>query len=404
MIDGFRLNRLFDCRTGFAIALAAAMLLLSPAASNADDVLTIGDKAPALDIEHWVSDRDGQFSGFTGFEKDKVYIVEFWATWCGPCISSMPHIVETQDEYADKGVQIISVSREKLETVEKFLKRKVRGEKEMTYAELTSAYCLTTDPDGSVSKDYMEAAGQGGIPTAFIVGKTGQIEWIGHPMQMDKPLEEIVADEWDRDAFAKEFAFEQKSDLLMASIGKLMRAGKAEDALEKVDSFLKTESEIIPARTMAQMKSIRASIAMEIGGEVAVSAFKEVIESAGDDAQMINQLTWSVVEQKKAGTEVDDAILKAACEAAAKGVKAAEKDGNDNFTAAMMDTHANLLYLCDKLEDAIAVQRKAAELSDQDEIIDFLEKLEAELKDKDKDKDKDEDEEKDQKDEDNEKS
>lgn len=381
MIDGFRLNRLFDCRTGFAIALAAAMLLLSPAASNADDVLTIGDKAPALDIEHWVSDRDGQFSGFTGFEKDKVYIVEFWATWCGPCISSMPHIVETQDEYADKGVQIISVSREKLETVEKFLKRKVRGEKEMTYAELTSAYCLTTDPDGSVSKDYMEAAGQGGIPTAFIVGKTGQIEWIGHPMQMDKPLEEIVADEWDRDTFAKKFAIEQKAGLAMSSIMRLVRDEKADEALKSLDSFLENDSEGVDRRTISRMKSMRKSIAMEVGGEVAVAAFAAMLEEAGDNQRMVSRLTRRVISQKKDGKEIDDKILKAACEAAEKSVAVAEEAGKDELTAQAMDTHANLLYLCGKLEDAIDVQKKAVALSDNKKLAKFLEELEEELKD-----------------------
>ena len=75
-----------------------------------------------------------------------------------------------------------------LDTVTEFLETDADGGK--TYGEITANYLLTTDPDGSVSRDYMEAAGQSGIPTAFIVGKTGEIEWIGHPMQMDGPLAE----------------------------------------------------------------------------------------------------------------------------------------------------------------------------------------------------------------------
>ncbi len=42
----------------------------------------------------------------------------------------------------------------------------------------------------------MEAAGQNGIPCAFIVGKDQKIEWIGHPMQMDAVLEQVVSDSW----------------------------------------------------------------------------------------------------------------------------------------------------------------------------------------------------------------
>lgn len=380
MTFGLRLNRFLNCRLGLATALAVTTLLFSSATTNAqDDVLTIGSKAPKLDIEHWMSDRDGEFADFDGFEKDKVYIVEFWATWCGPCISAMPHIVETQDKYADKGVQVISVSREKLETVEKFLKRKVRGEKEKTYAELTSAYCLTTDPDASVSKDYMQAAGQGGIPTAFIVGKTGEIEWIGHPMSMDKALEQIVGDEWDRDKFAKAFSVKQKADLLMASVNKLARTGDFEAALKKLDETLAGDTEEIPARTLARLKSMRNPIAMEVGGEVAVEAFQAMIEEAGDSTRSIGRLTSRVIKIKESGEELDDRILAAACKAAGKAVEIAEEAGKDKATAGAMHSHANLLYLCEKLEDAIVVQKKAAELSDEGRIAKFLKKLEKEM-------------------------
>jgi thiol-disulfide isomerase/thioredoxin len=364
-----------------AIFALCAFFSVATESAFAQDTLTIGDKAPKLDIEHWLSDRDGEFSDFSGFENDKVYIVEFWATWCGPCISSMPHIVETQDKYADKGVQIISVSKEDLETVEKFLENDVKGEEEMTYADLTSAYCLTTDPDGSVSKDYMRAAAQGGIPTAFIVGKTGEIEWIGHPMRMDKPLEEIVEDKWDRDSFAKEFKVTQQADLVMASIGNLLRDDKAEEALKKIDTYLEENSETASDRMVSRLKSMRTSVAMAVGGEEAVAAFKELVESAGDSPRSINRLTSRIVAMHKSGETFEDELLKTACEAAARSVELTEKGEKDKATAKAMNTHANLLYICNKLEDAIAVQKKAVELADIASHKKFLEKLEKELSD-----------------------
>lgn len=378
MKNCLRLTHFLHRRTGLAAALVLAVTLFSTTVTNADDVLTIGDKAPKLDIEHWVSDRDGQFSGFTGFEDDKVYIVEFWATWCGPCISSMPHIVETQDKYADKGVQIISVSNEDLETVEKFLKKTVRGEEDMTYAELTNAYCLTTDPDRSVSEDYMRAAGQNGIPTAFIVGKTGEIEWIGHPMRMDKPLEEVVEGKWDRKAFAEEFAVAQKEDLMMSSLMKMMRSGDFEKALTKIDDILANESEPASKQMIMRLKSMRTAVAMEVGGEEAIAAFAKMVEDAGDNPRAISRLTSRIISQSKSGTEFDEQILKTACEAAEKNVKLAEEAGKDKDTARAMDAHAKMLHICNKLDDAIAVQKKAVELSDQKAYVKFLEELEKE--------------------------
>ena len=113
-----------------------------------DNLLTIGSVAPALDIEHWVQDGEGKFQPVTEFKPGNIYIVEFWATWCGPCIRSMPHLSKLQREYADKNVTLISVSDEDLETVNGFLEKEADAEEGKTYADITKHYCLTTDPDG----------------------------------------------------------------------------------------------------------------------------------------------------------------------------------------------------------------------------------------------------------------
>ncbi len=363
-----------------------AAVLIAPATASADDdaTLTVGSKAPSLDIEHWVSDRDGKFSHTTDLEKDKVYVIEFWATWCGPCISSMPHISEMQDKYFDKGVQVISVSDETIEEVQDFLDRKVRGDKEKTYGELTSNYCLTVDPDQSVFDDYFRAAGQNGIPCAFIVGKTGLIEWLGHPMEMDEPLEQVVAGKWDRDTFlakleeekARQKEMEKLQRRLIATIrevqGKL-EDGENEEAIELLDELI-ADPEMEPAKSRLQMFRTETLI-LEVGGEQGLAALQAFVDENKEEPMALNQIAWAIYE-KHQQEKVDEEMLQAAMAAAEMGVKNAPEDG------AILDTLAHLLYETGDLDRAIEVQEKAVENAGEmiDEIQPFLKQLQAEKK------------------------
>ena len=101
--------------------------------------MTIGSPAPPIDIEYWLSTAGGTVEPFHKLEPGKIYVIEFWATWCTPCVASMPHIAQLQQEYADKGVTIVSVSDEPLETVEGFLEREVMNMGEQAEDEAADA-------------------------------------------------------------------------------------------------------------------------------------------------------------------------------------------------------------------------------------------------------------------------
>ncbi len=368
----------------------------SPATADEVKVLTIGSQAPALNVEHWVSNGNGAFKPVTTFKDGNVYVVEFWATWCGPCIASMPHLVEVQKKFAEKGVQIVSISDEDLPTVQGFLAKPVRGATDgQTYAQLTSAYCLTTDPDRSVASDYMEAAGQNGIPTCFIVGKSGAVEWIGHPMQMDGPLEAVVTDKWDREAFKSTFQKQQRMSLLQARIGSLMQRGNIADALALVDS--EREANADDAEYVAMLDDIglklRANSALQkIQGDMAEeglaeldavikeakSPLKEQIESVriqvllvsgksdlaaaaltaaataeNASAEQLNNLAWTVYQMKDRGQDVAPEVLAAAVAVAERAVDAEPESGS------IIDTLAHLVYASGNLDRAIELQTAA---------------------------------------------
>lgn len=325
--------------------------------------LTAGSAAPALNVEHWFPTTLENAAPITSFESGKVYVVEFWATWCPPCIASIPHLHDLQQTYGEQGVTFISVTDEDLETVEGFFEQEVRnyeGDEEETpvYRELMSAYRVVSDPDGSTSKDYLEASGQQGIPCAFLVGKTGEVEWIGHPMSIDTVLADVVADRWDREAYAEELRKKQEQTKALQLIMQPLRSGDLDTAEAELEKLLaETDDESMQARLTELRGLIKASrffALVTTDAEAAADTLPEALtEASGGNPMMLNQFAWQIAMMAQAG-KVDNARL---LQAAADATEAALSE--DTQQASMLDTIAHLHYYKGDLETAIAYQRRA---------------------------------------------
>jgi thiol-disulfide isomerase/thioredoxin len=160
------------------LCLAAAAFSFISTASAA---LKVGDNAPKIQVSSW-----SQGDGVKEFEGDKVYIVEFWATWCGPCVAAIPHINDLYKKHKEAGLVVIGQNLgEDAATISKFVKG-MAGK--MTY---NVAVDDKTD-GGWMGKHWLTAAGQSGIPCAFVVSKKGKIAYIGHPMSMKESLLESL--------------------------------------------------------------------------------------------------------------------------------------------------------------------------------------------------------------------
>jgi len=155
-----------------------------------------------MTIAEWVKGEP-----VTGFEPGKAYVVEFWATWCGPCIRAFPHLGELQAEYGDK-VGIVGVNiwervsgEERTKLVRDFVAE--QGDR--------MSYTVALEDGTSMAENWMKAAGRNGIPSAFIVDGEGNIAWMGHPMEMDEPLAQVVAGDYDNTKAGKTAAKEQQT-------------------------------------------------------------------------------------------------------------------------------------------------------------------------------------------------
>lgn len=118
------------------------------------------DLAPEIQAGYWLNSDPLRLADLRG----KIVVLEFWATWCPPCRTSIPHLIKMYNAYKDKGVAMISLTGEPREKVTPFVEKM-----KMPY------------PVGGGSPSG-RTYGVRGIPHAFIISPAGEVVWEGHPM------------------------------------------------------------------------------------------------------------------------------------------------------------------------------------------------------------------------------
>ena len=327
--------------------------------------LAVGGDAPAISIDHWVKG-----DAIDSFENGQIYVMEFWATWCGPCITSMPHLSSLQEQYGDT-VKIIGVSSEKeLETVTNFLDATNKSDDLLNTERMR--YTVTVDPDGSTSRVFMEASGQRGIPTAFIINANGKVAWIGHPMNMDEPLEQVVNGSWDLAAAAALFEKEQTQKISMQNLQTLYAEtagqGDHEGWIAAIDAYTSEHGD----NPMLGKAKFDAMLANK-DTEAAYAWARVMLAASWDNAQVLNSFAWGVLDETPEEFQDLDYALEVA-------TRASELTNNED--AMILDTLARAYWELGETYKAIAWQQKAVEYADgqmADSIVATLKQYETSL-------------------------
>ena len=349
-------------------SLLAVQLVAAP--------LKVGDKAPELKIDKWV--KNGPVTLADGIGK-KVYIVEFWATWCAPCRMSIPHLSSLQKKYADKGLVVVGISQEDAAVVEEFVKQQTDMD-----------YNVGVDISGETYSAYMD--GVQGIPRAYIVGKDGTILWGGHPLQMDEVLEQVMDGTFDPKAA---LAVEE----LKLKFQQALQSQDADAAIKVADEILKLDPEdqmalgfrlyvfdkngdldgagtymdqLISAHpNKSKLWFVRVDVAQKAGNDAQVrEIISRFIKQFKSDPAVLNTMAWSLLDTKPFAPIPLDLAFKAS-KLSIEGITGDDKV----MKAAYLDTLARCYYAMCQLDKAIETQTEALELMKGEKDAEHFEKL-----------------------------
>lgn len=136
--------------------LSAFFVLILPMVISAQAELKVGDTAPDFTLTS-VNRKTVKLSDLT---KEKPVVLNFWATWCPPCVAEMPDLQKFAANNTDKVTVVAVNAGENVTTVEGFLKRN------------NYTFTILYDLTGKVSTDYKIYA----IPQTFLIGKDNKIK------------------------------------------------------------------------------------------------------------------------------------------------------------------------------------------------------------------------------------
>lgn len=329
-----------------------------PETEGAEITLTVGKPAPPLTVTSWIKGEP-----LEGLKPGQVYVVEFWATWCPPCLAGMPHLSELQTQYGDK-VRFIGVSDEKEDVVTEWLK--TEREAGVTWDQ-TVTYSLAMDGKNVMNETYFRAAGRTGIPSAFVVGKDGIIEWIGHPAQIEEPLAKVTDGTWDRKAARLAYDVELKQMKLEADRRAIQaKARKVQLAIaaavrakdwEKASALIEEQIEKTPDNLSLQLAKLSVLSQSEKADE-ATALVEELVKKDWDQGTILGPLAVGIATKHFPGT-LDEAerIAKHALELAG--------DKSVSHIHALARVYAEK----GQIDDAITWERKALELAENNVVI-----------------------------------
>lgn len=313
--------------------IGVLLLSLTTATFGQRSKLAPGDAAPAIDVAEWVKGDP------VTLESGNVYVVEFWATWCGPCRKAMPHLTELQERYEQDGLIIIGISYEEADVVKRF----VSSQDEMM------GYRVAVDKSSRTKRAYMDAAGIDGIPASFVIDRRGQVQFVGNPHdeEFEHVLEAVMEGRYDAKLF-------EQAKPVFNQIESTRKMRNWRLTFSHIDQLLELDSHVFAPLTLTKFEIMLVDMDDR---QAAYEYARELLSTYADDPTLLMNLARKIAVDPKIDKEDRDFdVALAATEAAMRSARP-----NNPKTLSMQ---ALVYFNAGKVDDAISTQRRAWMIAD----------------------------------------
>ena len=251
------------------------------------------------------------------WEKGELYILECWATWCGPCIAVIPHVDELYDKYKEEGLNVIGMNvwEEDKDKVAGFVKEKGEG---MSYP---VAY---VGKGGDFEETWLKPAGVRGIPHAFLV-MDGKFLFSTHPgsLKEDMIKDLLAGGEKAEAVIAKIQKAEANKEATQEQLQAFMQAAQADD-FEGMEAAIAEVEKLDPEFQFLSRMKIDTAVAKKdwdsaanifdsIEDEkIAVVTAATILQQTDADPEAPSKALLEKMSAALNGTSVNDPPLRAA--------------------------------------------------------------------------------------------
>lgn len=308
--------------------------------------LSVGDQAPGLTIAEWIQGQE------TSISRDNVYVVVFWATWCRPCVQSIPKLSRLQKRYRDDGLVIIGVSDEDKGDVESFVRRRSSD----------IEYRIAVDQRDRTSREWMRAANIDGIPAAFIVDRRGRIQFIGNPhdSSFEQILQAVLIGRYDAKLF-------KQAEPILEAAEKARKLRNWNQALRHLDQIIELDNSVFALITFLKFEMFLVDMNEE---ERAYEYARELLDRYNNDGHFLYNFAHKIANDPDIPDDKRD--MEFAMEVANQAGRALGANHPNGLAI-----RAEINYKLGNLDDAIRYQRRAWMVASPEQKSQFERTLQA---------------------------